>query len=41
MLTDDAPAQAARRRKQVTPEPEPEPTQRGGDDDGESLYASE
>ena len=36
-------AQAARRRKKVTPEPEPEPepTQRRGDDDGESLYASE
>ena len=35
--------QATRKRKQATPEPEPEPepTQRRGDDDGESLYASE
>lgn len=36
---DTAPAQATRRKKQVTPEPEP--TQQRGDNDGESLYASE
>jgi hypothetical protein len=40
---DILPAQAARRKKQAAPEPEPEPEpiQQRGDDDGDSLYASE